>query len=245
MRFESLYRILKPHPSISEIYMFSWLHKEPSHLIDERRRMSEALIDYPAREPLHRQGPNCPKHLPDQEAREFAARGRENFSYFMEHRNERLNALKAFLAKFGVAMDLEERGLAAVSAWLPGNCGALVADLGKAETTQIFFRHLVPWSGDFLGLNVIFDLGIFFGECVIVRNPRLHWINWPGVSNEGYALGSAYHIGGFKLRRDGLDPIGRMLRLCEDDASDSRHETAGRQVRADRLVGTVRDFSTR
>jgi hypothetical protein len=230
---------------ISEIHVFSWLQKEPNHLIDHRRRMSQALIDYPAYEPLHRQGPNCPRHLPDQEAREFAARGRENFSHFIEHRKERLVALKAFLAKFGVAMDLEEKGLVAVSAWLPGNCSALVADLGKDETMQIFFRYLVPWEGDFRGLNVIFDLGIFFGECVIIRNPLLHWINRPGVSDGGYAVGSAFNIGGFKLRRDWLDPMTKMLYLSGDDEKDLRNTHPGQRVRADRLVGTVRDFSTR
>jgi len=207
--------------------------------------MLEALIDYPAYEPLHRQGPNSPRHLPDQEVRAFAARGRENFSHFKEHRKERLGALKAFLAKFGVDMDLEDKGLAAVSAWLPGNCGALVADLGKDETMQIFYRHLMPWEGNLRGLNVIFDLGIFFGECVIVRNPRLHWINWPGASEDGYATSSAYHIGGFRLRRDALDPMSAMLHLSGDDERDLRNIATGQRVRADRLVGTVRDFSTR
>ncbi|KRR12235.1 hypothetical protein CQ12_31820 [Bradyrhizobium jicamae] len=37
------------------------------------------------------------------------------------------------------------------------------------ETMQIFFRCLKPWEDNLRGLNVIFDLGIFFGECVIAR----------------------------------------------------------------------------
>jgi hypothetical protein len=157
--------------------VIGWRRTEPKHLVDRRRRMSKALVDYPVYEPPHRQGPNGPRDLSDQEAREFWARGKENFSHFMEHRIERQDALRAFLANFDVAMTLEQAGLAAVSAWLPGNCGALVRDIDKEETIQIFFRYLVPWVGDLRGLNVIFDLGIFFGECVIFRYPRLHRIN--------------------------------------------------------------------
>jgi hypothetical protein len=234
--------------------VFGWLRKEPKHLVDQRRRMSEALVDYPVYEPPHRQGPHGPRHLSDQEAREFWARGKENFSHFMERRKERLDALRTFLARFDVAMDLEQAGLAAVSAWLPGNCGTLVSDLGKEETVQIFFRYLAPWVGDLRGLNVIFDLGIFFGECVIFRNPRLHWIDRQGLSDGGHAAGTAYHIDGFKRRRDWLDPMCSMLYLCGDDERDFKDMNArpgasayqlGPRVSAERLVGTVRDLSTR
>jgi hypothetical protein len=151
--------------------MFGWLRKNSRHLTDLRRRMSQALADYPAYQPLHRQGPNCPRHLPDQEAREFAARGRENFQYFTEQRPERLRALEAFLAKFDLVANLQNEGLAAVSGWLPGNCGALLPDLSRDETMQTFYRYLVPWEGSLRGLNAIFDLGIFFGECVIGPEP--------------------------------------------------------------------------
>jgi len=225
--------------------MFGWLRREPRHLADHCRRMLEALADYPVYEPLHRQGPNCPRHFPDQEMQEFAARGRDNFAYFMEHRAERLNALKGFLAGFGVSIDLQEPGLATVSTWLPGHCGALVPNLGRDETMQIFFRYLKPWEDNLRGLNVIFDLGIFFGECVLARNPRVHWINWPGASDNGEAAASALHLTGFKSRRDGLDPMGRMLYLCEDDAKDFRDKTQGERVSAERLLATVRDYSTR
>jgi hypothetical protein len=225
--------------------MFGWLRREPRPLADHRRRMLEALADYPVYEPLHRQGPNCPRHLQDREAREFAARGRDNFSYFMAHRAERLSALKGFLAGFGLSVDLQDNGLGAVSAWLPGHCGDLLPTLGLDETMQIFFRYLKPWGDNLRGLNVIFDLGIFFGECVIARNPRVHWINWPGTSDNGEAAASGSHLAGFKSRRDGLDPIGRMLYLCEHDARDFRDNTQGKRVSADQLLATVRDYSTR
>jgi hypothetical protein len=225
--------------------MFNWLRRGPKQLAEQRRRMSEALTGYPAYEPLHRQGPNSPRHLHRNEAQAFAARGRENFSHFMEQRHARLNALSAFLAKFNVRVDLDDKGLADVSEWLPGNCGALVENLRNYETRQLLYRHSSPWDGHRRGLNVIFDLGIFLGECVATRNSRLYWINWPGASDDGSAAGSSYHIGGFRLRRDWLDPMGSMLDLCGDDEDDLRNGDVGRWVRGDRLVGKIRDFSTR
>jgi hypothetical protein len=225
--------------------MFGWLRREPRHLVDLRHRMSQALADYPVYEPPHRQGPNAPRGSSDEEARAFAARGRENFVYFEERRAARLSALRAFLAKFDVVAGLEE-GLAVVSAWLPGNCGALIpAHLSRDETMQLFYRYLAPWEGNLRGLNAIFDLGVFFGECVIARNRNLHWINWPGASDNGVAISSAFNIDGFRSRRDALDPMGRMLRLCEDDAHDIRKKTPGERVSVTRLLGTVRDYSKR
>jgi hypothetical protein len=225
--------------------MFNWLRRKPTQLAEQRRRMSDTLTDYPLYEPIHRQGPNCPRHFGDTEAREYAARGRENFMYFMEQRHARLNALRTFLEKFNVTVNLDDEGLANVSQWLPGNCGALVPNPREDETMQLFYQHLAPWEGRWRGLNVVFDLAIFLGECVTARNKRLHWVIWPGTSEDGAAVGSGYHIGGFRLPRDGFDPMNYMLRLSGSDENDLRNGSVGRWVKADRLIGTVRDFSTR
>jgi hypothetical protein len=32
-----------------------------------------------------------------------------------------------------------------------------------------------PWIGPLLGLNPIFDLGIYFGECILLHNTKLRW----------------------------------------------------------------------
>ena len=228
--------------------MFGWLRRAPSRRAEQQREMASALADYPIYDPPHRQDRNWQRRPVgesyDEEdlrlMREFNARGRENFSYFMNHRDERLTALGTFLAKLGVIMDLDETGLASVSAWLPGNCGALVADPREEETRQVFFQHLEPWTQQRRGLNVIFDLGVFFGECVIKRNQRLHWTCWPGAS----AIHTGHAIAGFKKKRHWLDPMGNIYYDCVNDENAIRRRQVG-VVRADTLVGKVRDYSTR
>lgn len=222
--------------------MFGWLRREPARFVEHRRRMSDAYADYPIYEPPHRQGPDCPRHLLIQE---FHARGSENFSYFMEHRRARLAAVGRFLAKFDVTMGIDDTGLAAVSAWCPGNCGALGANLRQNATRQAFLQFSAPWGEERRGFNVIFDLGIFLGECVTARNQRLHWKYRGGSSDDGSTNLSAYHIAGFRKRRDWLDPIGSMYSMCGDDEVNLRFGEVGQSVRSDRLVGKVRDFSTR
>src|SRR5262249_579311 len=146
------------------------------------RRMFDLLSDYPVYEPLHRQGPNF---LRDQQGnqsaeerlqsvRAFVARGEENLAHLMAHRDERLTALRNFLLRFDVTLALDDPGLQAVSAWRPGNIGVLVANHRDHATRQAFFQH-ASWVGKWCGLNVIFDLGVFLGECVIARRPKLRW----------------------------------------------------------------------
>jgi len=225
--------------------MVNWLRREPKQIREQRRRMLDILADYPIYEPLHRQGPNAPRHLGDNDAQAFVARGRENFIHFMEQRHERLAALGTLLAQFGIDVGLDDKGLANISEWLPGNCGALAENLRNREVRRLFYEHSAPWEGCWRGLNVIFDLGILLGECVTIRNPRLHWVEWPGVSDDGSATGSGYHVAGFKLRRDWFDPMQTILNLCTDDEDDLRNNSVGHWVKSDSLVGTVRDFSTR
>jgi hypothetical protein len=214
--------------------------------------MFDALADYPIYEPPYRQGPSFIRRLPGKSEenyrrllREFLERGRENLVHFVDHRHDRLTALGKFLAKFHVNTGTDDEGLAAVSAWLPHNCGALATNLRHRETRQKFFQHLEPWTDRWRGFNVIFDLGVFFGECVMDRNPRLHWIYTPGQSDDGSANHSGYGIAGFRSARDWLDPANRIYSLC---TSDENHILFGRSIqvlRAETLVGIVRDFSTR
>jgi len=248
-RLHSFYLMLCSAP---EIPMFSWLRREPASLAEHRRQMAEALADYPVYDPPHRQGPNFPRSLQGRSEadykrllEEFRRRGRENFSYFMECRDVRRAALSAFLARFDVRGDVDDTGLAAVSAWCPGNCGALVPGLREDTTRQAFFQLSVPWTEKLRGLNVIFDLGIFFGECITIRNRQLHWTYKPGGSNGGVPNHSGYDIAGFRNPRDSLDPVGRMYRECGNDEVDLRSGSVGRAVRRDGLSGMVRDFSTR
>lgn len=234
--------------------MFRWLRRDQKPLMEARQLMARALVDYPVYEPPHRQGPAYLRRLPNQSEekhsillREFAERGRENFSNLMEHRDARMTALRTFLAKFDVQMGFDDAGLAAVSAWCPGNCGALVASLREDATRQVFFSMRQPWTEQWRGLNVIFDLGLFLGECLIVRSPRLHWIYLPGTSDDGSSNLSGYAIDGFKKTGNGnwLDPMEFIYSVCGQDEMHTRTGDTWRRVNPDLLIGKVRDFSTR
>jgi hypothetical protein len=214
--------------------MFRWLRLDPKHLRERRQSMRRALVGYPVYDPPHSQ------RLPLSNEQ-----GQENFRYFLEHREARMAALSAFLEKFDVKMGFDDVGLAAVSAWCPGHFGSLARNLRDHKTGQIFFMRLQPWTEQWHGLNVIFDLGIFVGESIIARNPRLHWAREPGLGRDGVSYGSGYIIDGFKKIRDWLDPMTFIFRACGNDEEHSRSGKISFTVRPDLLVGKVRDFSTR
>jgi hypothetical protein len=223
--------------------MFRWLRRDPRRLPEQRRRMLDGLADYPIYEPPHHQGPNFRHKAPDesmdeyrQSTQEFLARGKENFIHLMAGRDERLAALQRFLYKFDVVSGTDEAGLRAVSAWCPGNCGTLVTDLRKTATRQAFFQF-APWTGQWRGLNVIFDLSIFFGECIITRNQKLYWKYLSGTSEGGYSNSSGYYVSGYKSFPDSFDAANYMYGLCTNDAAEN--------LNVDVLVGVVRDRSTR
>ena len=46
--------------------MFSWLRREPNQLVERRKALSVALVNYPLFEALHRQGPNFLRRRQDQ-----------------------------------------------------------------------------------------------------------------------------------------------------------------------------------
>ena len=232
--------------------MFRWLRRDPKHLKERRQSMLGALVDYPPYGPPHRQGPNGPRRLPQQSEAEykvllnrFLERGHENLSYFLAHRDARMTALSAFLAKFDVKMGFDDAGLAAVAAWCPGNAGSLGADLTSQKARQTFYQALRPWTEQWHGLNVIFDLGIFLGESLIARNPRLHWVYRWGTSDDGVSYHSGYDIGGFKRVKDALDPMGFIYLRCEVDEEGLRTGKTILSASPDLLIGTVRDYSTR
>jgi len=232
--------------------MLGVFRHEPEHLKECRTRMFDALADYPVYEPPYHQGPNHPSSLLNKgkeehfkSYRDFLAHGRENFTYFMEHRDARLAALGTFLEKFEVKMDVDDKGLDVVSAWCAENCGTLVADLRRDAVRQAFFQMSEPWTDWRRGFNVIFDIGVFLGECVITRNNRLNWQYRPGASYDGRTNYSGYGIVGFRNNRDWLDPVQYMYDACVDAEDDLRLGLVGRYLRADTLAGLVGDLSTR
>lgn len=234
--------------------MFGWLKSEPKPLVERRELLAGILSDYPLYEPPHRQGPNFLRRRPNQSEeeyfrllRDFSTRGDENFRYFMEQRSVRLAALYAFLREFGVDASLDDFGLAAVSGWLPGNVSALVRNPTDKAVVQAFYQMQTPWTNGLRGYNVVFDLGIFLGECLIQRAPRLHWKKRFGTSDHGESAGTSYWIEGFKHKGKGawLDPPQYISGACQNELNDICSRRPINVVRADLLVGVVRDFSNR
>jgi len=134
------------------------------------RRVRKALTEYPLFAPPH--GSVFLDYLS----------ARENERYFFEHRAERIGALRDFLRAFDVELGLEGPGVGAVSTWFAGHAGLLVAPLSNKTVHQAFFRLRTPWVGRLRGLNTIFDLGLFFGECIIAKNPRCRWRGFVGAA---------------------------------------------------------------
>jgi hypothetical protein len=106
---------------------------------------------------------------------------------------------------------------------------------------------LAPWIEERLGFNVIFDLGIFFGECVIGRNQRLKWEYRAGVTHDGSASLSGYVIegAGIAQRRVFLDPMGIMYSESLQAEKDLRLQQVGRLVKTDTVARMIGDYATR
>jgi hypothetical protein len=235
--------------------MFRWLQRNPKQLIERQQVLAPALVDYLLYQPPNRQGPNCigRRHYQNEEEyfrymREFAARVDQNFLYFMDQRTTRLTALQVFLGKFGVSASLDDAGIASVAAWLPDN-GYALADFRDKAVANRFYEMQTPWTEAFRGLNVIFDLGVFLGESLIRKQPRLHRKYALGASDHGESTLTGYGVEGFRRKAKGnwLDPPQRILNDCWSDLN--RLYFSNPDLRDARnyngLVGIVRDFSTR
>ena len=148
--------------------MFAWLHRKPAPTSKEKPRVLDALADYPPYTP--------PIWNADTQSMEDAAA--EYGTYFHENRSRRVEALRNFLAKFDVALNLEDAGVKAVSAWCPLYADLLVDGLQHQESEDLWRAYnwfQAPWTGSLVGLNPIFDLGVYMGECILHKNPRFKW----------------------------------------------------------------------
>jgi len=128
--------------------------------------IKSALLDYPVFSPPHLRSEI---ELPIGSAR-------ENFSYFLEHLSFRLCALQNFLKKFGVDATTDDQGLAAVSNWFRRYGGLLIYYQRQNTVTLRAFTNRDPtWTSEHVGINVVWDLGIYVGECIIARYPSAYW----------------------------------------------------------------------
>src|SRR5579864_2776476 len=146
--------------------MFAWLHRRPAPPSKEKLRVVDALTDYPPYAP--------PIWHSDAQSMKDAHEAYK--SYFFDNRKRRVEALGSFLAKFDVALSLEDTGVKAVSAWCPIYADLLVDGLQESEDLWRAYNWFeTPWTGTLIGLNPIFDLGVFVGECLLHRSRRLKW----------------------------------------------------------------------
>jgi hypothetical protein len=157
-------------PFGTEMPMFAWLHRKPTPASEDMRRVRDALVDYPPYEP--------PRWTSDTQSLRDA--NREYTNYFLDNRNRRVEALFNFLAKFDVALSLDDEGVKAVSAWCPIYADLLVDglehDYENDAVWHAYHWFEAPWIGPLTGLNPIFDLGVYMGECMLCRNSRLKWL---------------------------------------------------------------------
>jgi hypothetical protein len=185
--------------------MFAWLHRKPAPASQDKRRVRDALAGYPPYDPPRWTSEDQPAQPIIDEYR----------AYFLDNRNRRVEALSRFLAKFDIALSLDDEGVKAVSAWLPTYADLLVDGLQQQESDDIWCAYHYfdpPWIGPLTGLNPIFDLGVYMGECMLSRNPRLKWM--PMLAPEPNK-GASHPIFGQRSGRP-FDPINSTYTECKN-----------------------------
>jgi hypothetical protein len=126
-----------------------------------KRRMHRALTGYPIYSPPHE---GIEMAMLEKDAR-------ANFHYFMSQRAARTEALRQFLASFGVSLGFSEAVKFSLDRWF-AKYGAF---LYVYENGSSFDTRLPAWEGARSGLNVIHDLAIFLGDFAIKECPKLYW----------------------------------------------------------------------
>jgi hypothetical protein len=191
--------------SAQEMAMAAWLRRNPPPLKEEKRRILEALADYPPYTP-----PNW-----NSEAQSAKDVSDEYKAYFLDNRNRRVETLRQFLAAFDVGLNLDDSGVQAVSAWFPLYADLLVDGLHHQEADDIWCAYhwfQAPWTNRLIGLNPIFDLGIYVGEYLLSRNSRLKWLPVLGPERNS---GANHPIFGQRCRRP-FDPIRWTYTECKN-----------------------------
>jgi len=180
--------------------MFDWWRRKFTQPTELERRMPDALVDYSVYE--------LPEWDPVTKSPRDAAT--EYAQFFLDNRAHRLDSLRKFLARFDVALGLDDSGVMAVSTWHP-----LYADLLLDEWTcenQLSYAYFdQPWTAGLLGLNVVFDLGVYFGECMLFRNQILRWSSMRYLDYHD-AHSVTHPI--FGVRDKVFDPVRSMYVTC-------------------------------
>jgi hypothetical protein len=183
------------------------LREEPATHIrfwTARRRVRSALEGYPVYDPPHE---GIEMLMPENHAR-------ENFDHFMSQRAACQEALRRFLARFGVSLDFSDAAKSSLDRWL-AQYGAF---LWVAERGSSYLTYLPRWEGARVGLNVIHDLAVLLGDFVIRENAGLHWEMYTDVPTGLQRQQEAFQkpaIAGFPgNQRWRVFPLTEMERIC-------------------------------
>jgi hypothetical protein len=167
--------------------MFGWFRRAPAAPTDEQLRLTAALAGYPPYSPPKwNLDPEFLRGADEACRLEFLRDANEAYrEYFFGNRHLRLDALGEFFAKFDVDLTLDDAGLTAISTWLPKYADLLVDDFNSDAVRDAYQEFASPWTGAFAGLSPIFDLGIYYAECIWLRRTKLKWIVTRGPDRGG------------------------------------------------------------
>lgn len=132
------------------------------------------------------------------------AEAQENFDYFMSAWDSRLAYFKDWLRRiFSVKATLDGDGITAVSDWADEYAGGLIRNDSHIPL-EVWASYDPIWREAYAGFNVMTDIGIFLGEYLIAKRPRLAWEIYRGHEVEPATFESVELmkpcIGGFPRR---------------------------------------------
>jgi hypothetical protein len=103
-------------------------------------------------------------------------RAEENFEYFMRVRQQRVAYLRDWLrSHFRVTVTLDKKGIGELSRWARKYAGLLLVRGSDGRPTLSFFTYHPSWTAENTGHNILFDVGIIFGDAIISNCPNLRW----------------------------------------------------------------------
>jgi hypothetical protein len=143
------------------------------HFFD-RRKVWKLLPDYPIYTPPHKSGWEKKDWI-------TPAQAQENYAFFLEQKAKRVETLAQFLAEFGAQATLDDDGLVAVSEWM-FRYGAYLRDTRRYRKHSIpaFENYEFVWDGPLAGLNVMHDVYVFCGECIVEYHKDADWFLFTG-----------------------------------------------------------------
>lgn len=184
----------------------------------DKRDLRRALRDYPEYVPPFRG-----------KVRLKRAQVGANFEFFIEQRKARLEYLEKFLNGFDVPLRLAPEGLPSLDAWLLRYGGHLVPRGGDA--IDALEAYVPPWTGVFVGMNIVHDVSVFAGDYIVKFNHHARWGLFVGDGNPaardmmGYYHACLFDIHPHHSDYSAVHPLyiaEQILHCC--DGSRRRHE---------------------